>query len=80
MMFRPQWAAPEYFSSLVDLRFASTSSLDDGPVPLPPMYAVRERGDCGPGERGVAYVYGRKVCDCPVEMETKLWIAYACPE
>ena len=80
VMFRPQWAAPEYLSSLVDLRFASTSSLDDGPVPLPPMYAVREGGECGPGERGVAYVHGRQVCDCPVEAETKRWIAYACPE
>lgn len=80
VVFRPQWAAPEYLSSLVDLRFAPYSSLEDGPTPLPPMYAPSERGECTAGERGIAYIHGRQVCDCPVEMETKLWVAYACPE
>jgi hypothetical protein len=80
VVFRPRWAAPEFLSSLVDLRFASYSSLEDGTTPLPAMYTTKEVGDCSPGERGIAYAHGRQTCDCPVEVETKLWIAYACPD
>jgi hypothetical protein len=80
VVFRPKWVAPEFLSSLVDLRFASYSYLEDGPTPLPVMYTTKEVGDCSPGERGIAYLHGRETCDCPVEMETKLWVAYACPD
>ena len=80
VVFRPHWSAPDFLSSLVNLRFAPYSSLEDGPTPLPVMYAIKKGGDCSPGERGISFLHGRQPCDCPVEAETKLWTAYACPE